>query len=44
VWNGAGSGCSAFDDKPSFQTDPDCPRRTVADVSAVADPATGVAV
>src|SRR3989440_5962044 len=44
VWQGAGSGCSGFDPKPSFQTDPGCPRRTVADVSAVADPATGVAV
>ncbi len=44
AWDGAGSGCSAFDAKPSFQTDPDCPRRTVSDVSAVADPQTGVAV
>ena len=44
VWNGAGSGCSAFESKPSWQTDGGCSRRTVADVSAVADPATGVAV
>ena len=44
VWNGAGSGCSAYDAKPSWQTDPGCSRRTVADVSAVADPSTGVAV
>ena len=44
VWTGAGSGCSAFDPKPSFQTDTGCARRTVADVSAVADPQTGVAV
>jgi N-acetylneuraminic acid mutarotase len=44
AWSGAGSGCSAYDAKPSVQTDPDCPRRTVADVSAVADPQTGVAV
>jgi subtilase family serine protease len=44
VWNGAGSGCSAFVSKPSWQTDTGCARRTVADVSAVADPATGVAV
>ncbi len=44
VWNGAGSGCSSFDAKPSWQTDTGCARRTVADVSAVADPATGVAV
>jgi len=49
VWStssteGAGSGCSAYDAKPSWQTDTGCARRTVADVSAVADPATGVAV
>ena len=41
---GAGSGCSAFDAKPSWQTDTGCARRTVADVSAVADPNTGLAV
>ncbi|KJK56409.1 hypothetical protein UK12_22785 [Saccharothrix sp. ST-888] len=41
---GTGSGCSAYETKPSWQTDSGCPRRTVADVSAVADPATGVAV
>jgi subtilase family serine protease len=44
VWNGAGSGCSAYISKPSLQTDPGCSNRTVADVSAVADPNTGVAV
>src|SRR4051794_27049718 len=44
VWNGAGSGCSSVDPKPSWQTDTGCSRRTIADVSAVADPATGVAV
>jgi subtilase family serine protease len=45
VWNGAGSGCSAFDSKPSWQTvTTNCSRRADADVSAVADPATGVAV
>jgi hypothetical protein len=44
VWNGAGSGCSAYESKPSFQHDTGCSRRTVADVSAVADPNTGVAV
>ncbi|MFJ9612177.1 putative Ig domain-containing protein [Kitasatospora sp. NPDC101176] len=42
--NGAGSGCSAYDPKPSWQKDTGCGKRTVADVSAVADPATGVAV
>ncbi|MFL6077272.1 MAG: hypothetical protein ACJ73S_28260 [Mycobacteriales bacterium] len=44
VWNGAGSGCSSVDPKPSWQTDTGCGKRTVADVSAVADPNTGVAV
>ncbi|MEY9855482.1 hypothetical protein ABH935_001086 [Catenulispora sp. GAS73] len=44
AWSGAGSGCSAYDPKPAWQTDTGCPRRTVADVSAVADPNTGVAV
>jgi subtilase family serine protease len=44
VWNGAGSGCSAYIAKPSWQTDTGCARRTVTDVSAVADPNTGVAV
>ncbi|MFJ1753307.1 putative Ig domain-containing protein [Kitasatospora sp. NPDC088134] len=42
--NGAGSGCSGYDPKPSWQKDTGCAKRTVADVSAVADPATGVAV
>jgi hypothetical protein len=41
---GAGSGCSQFEHKPSWQTDPGCGTRTVADVSAVADLSTGVAV
>ena len=41
---GAGSGCSAYITKPSWQTDGGCARRTVADVSAIADPNTGVAV
>jgi subtilase family serine protease len=44
AWSGAGSGCSQFEPKPAWQTDARCPGRTVADVSAVADPATGVAV
>jgi len=45
VWSGAGSGCSAYVKKPVWQVDgATCPRRTVADVAAVADPATGVAV
>ncbi|HEX6500667.1 MAG TPA: S53 family peptidase [Micromonosporaceae bacterium] len=45
AWNGAGSGCSAYDSKPSWQTvSTGCSRRAEADVSAVADPNTGVAV
>jgi subtilase family serine protease len=44
AWNGSGSGCSAYETKQSWQTDSRCARRTVADVSAVADPNTGVAV
>src|SRR4051812_7519630 len=44
VWSGAGSGCSVYIAKPSWQLDAGCARRTVSDVSAVADPNTGVAV
>lgn len=44
AWSGAGSGCSAYISKPSWQTDPSCSKRTVADVSADADPNTGVSV
>jgi subtilase family serine protease len=44
AWSGAGSGCSAYIAKPAWQTDRGCANRTVADVSAVADPNTGVAV
>ena len=44
AWSGAGSGCSAYETKQSWQSDPGCARRTVADVSAVADPNTGVNV
>jgi subtilase family serine protease len=44
AWSGAGSGCSAYITKPSWQTDAGCSKRTVADVSAIADPNTGVAV
>jgi subtilase family serine protease len=44
VWSGAGSGCSGYITKPSWQQDGSCSRRTVADVAAVADPNTGVAV
>ncbi|WP_079138820.1 carboxypeptidase regulatory-like domain-containing protein [Actinacidiphila rubida] len=43
-WGATGSGCSEVEPKPSFQAGVDCAGRSVADVSAVADPATGVAV
>ena len=46
AWNGAGSGCGLGHAKPSFQngvTDA-CAGRMEADISAVADPNTGVAV
>ena len=42
--DGAGSGCSLYSVKPTWQTDPSCAGRMQADVSAVADPSTGVAV
>ncbi|HZQ15610.1 MAG TPA: hypothetical protein VFA82_02440 [Gaiellaceae bacterium] len=44
AWSGAGSGCSAYESKPSWQHDSSCSRRTVADVSADADPNTGAAI
>jgi hypothetical protein len=42
--DGTGSGCSSFEPKPSWQRDDGCADRTVADVSADADPSTGVLV
>ncbi len=44
AWRGASSGCSAWVGKPSWQSDPNCPGRMVADVAADADPNTGPAV
>jgi hypothetical protein len=41
---GTGSGCSADDAKPSWQTDTGCSKRTDNDVAADADPNTGLAV
>ena len=42
AWNGAGSGCSSSETKPSFQSGISaCTKRATADVSAVADPNTG---
>ena len=45
VWSGSGSGCSTYESrKPAGQTSTACAKRTIADVSAVADPNTGAAV
>jgi subtilase family serine protease len=46
AWNGAGSGCSRFNTQLTGQASvgTGCSRRAVADVSAVANPSTGVAV
>jgi subtilase family serine protease len=45
AWSGAGSGCSSLNAKPSWQTSAtQCSGKANADVSAVADPNTGVAV
>ncbi len=46
AWNGAGSGCSTLNTALTGQSgfDTGCAKRAVADVSAIADPATGVAV
>lgn len=49
AWSGAGSGCSVFEPAPSWQaSNPNvagvCNERATADVSAVADPNTGVSV
>jgi subtilase family serine protease len=46
AWSGAGSGCSAYVKKPAYQdqVSPHCTMRVTADVSAVADPNTGLAI
>jgi subtilase family serine protease len=48
AWNGAGSGCSRYQAEPSWQKSAGLTAcgatRAIADVSAVADPNTGVAV
>lgn len=41
AWWGAGSGCSAYLPKPRWQPGTHCPMRSVSDISAVADPASG---
>ncbi len=44
AWAGAGSGCSSYETKPPWQKDAGCAGRSLADVSAVADPQTPVSV
>jgi subtilase family serine protease len=48
VWNNTsgapGSGCSAYEPRPSWQPNLGCAHRSVADVSADADPYTGASV
>jgi subtilase family serine protease len=44
AWSGGGSGCSTVYSKPTWQTDALCGKRMEADVSAIGDPNTGVAV
>jgi subtilase family serine protease len=47
AWSGAGSGCSAFEQQPSWQTAlrlPGCANRIVSDVSADANPSSGLGV
>ncbi len=43
AWSGAGSACASLVAKPSWQTDKGCTKRSESDVSAIADPSTGVA-
>ncbi|HET8662828.1 MAG TPA: carboxypeptidase regulatory-like domain-containing protein [Nocardioides sp.] len=46
AWADGGSGCSPYEPKPDFQQDlaTNCDNRAIADISADADPATGLAV
>jgi subtilase family serine protease len=44
AWSGAGSGCSTLNATPAWQAGTSCNGKANADVSAVADPNTGVAV
>lgn len=44
AWSRAGSGCSQFYPKPTWQKDKLCTTRMTADISAVADPSAPVAV
>jgi len=42
AWSGAVSGCSEFENKPAFQSDPSCSKRTIADISADAGTAASI--
>lgn len=44
AWSGAGSGCNLWASKPSYQTDTGCAGRSYSDISADADPNTGMQV
>jgi subtilase family serine protease len=44
AWSDSGSSCSDSIAKPSYQTSSVCSKRAASDVSAVANPSTGVAV
>ncbi len=44
AWTSAGSSCSATFAKPAFQGNTGCANRAASDISAVADPATGLAI
>jgi hypothetical protein len=44
TWPGTGSGCSAYEEKPAWQTDTACSHRTNTDVAAVASGESPVSV
>jgi subtilase family serine protease len=44
AWKFGGQGCSEYESRPSFQKSVPCKTRSIVDVSAVADPQTGVAI
>ncbi len=46
AWRAGGSGCSPYEPKPGYQStiSTGCARRAIGDISADADPATGLAV
>lgn len=42
TWSGTGSGCSAYESKPTWQSDTGCTKRMTNDIAADADPNTGL--